>query len=86
MSEIERAIQLLKADVRHDVNEHEKYYIDLAISALEKQMLKEIETNDDKDYFKCPNCKFDFMGCGIGECPDYCYKCGQKLDWSDENE
>lgn len=38
MREIEKAIKFIKKDVRHDVNEHEHYYIDLAIQALEKQL------------------------------------------------
>lgn len=58
------------------------------INALEKQILKKpkkIETEGFRytDTYRCPLCGGNFSGTGIA---DYCYHCGQKLDWSDESE
>ena len=71
--------------------------IDVAISALEKQIPKKIEirkaTNDDieselRDFItvkgticRCPSCRCCIH---ISELK-YCWECGQKLDWSDTN-
>lgn len=35
------------------------------------------------DGYKCPRCGGNFSGTGVA---DYCYHCGQKLDWSDAPE
>lgn len=69
---------------------------DLAIKALEKRIPKKIEirkaTNDDieselRDFItvkgricRCPSCRCCIH---ISELK-YCWECGQKLDWSDE--
>ena len=68
----------------------------IAINALEKQIPKKVEirkaTNDDteselKDFItvkgricRCPSCRCCIH---ISELK-YCWECGQKLDWSDE--
>ena len=61
----------------------------MSIQALEKQIPKK-PVNYDKHYYKCPCCNEDL---GIDndmlfvydeEPPKFCIKCGQKLDWSDE--
>lgn len=59
--------------------------IDLAISSLEKQIAKKpkkIKTEGYRytDTYRCTTCGGDFSGTGIA---DYCYHCGQKLDWSE---
>lgn len=33
--------------------------------------------------YSCPSCGGGFTGTGIA---DYCYHCGQKLDWSGDDE
>ena len=53
--------------------------------ALEKQIPKKPIYNDTKvirytDSYICPNCNRGFTGTGIA---DYCYHCGQALDWGD---
>lgn len=59
---------------------------DIAISAIEKQILKKpIKTNDETgirytDSYRCPNCGRPFAGTGIAQ---YCYHCGQALDWEE---
>lgn len=65
-----------------------KYY-DLAIEALEKQLVKKpIEINDaytpkigEFRVAKCPNC-----GHEVSDRFDVCLDCGQNLDWSVKNE
>ena len=56
--------------------------------ALEKQIAKkprkiEVEGYRYTDTYKCPTCEGNFSGTGIA---DYCYHCGQKLDWSEIDE
>ena len=59
-----------------------------AIFALEKQIPQK-PTPSEKQHiryamcFTCPSCERDFSGTGIA---DYCYHCGQALDWSDTDE
>lgn len=60
----------------------------IAQKALDKQIPKEpIKDNDQNVRYAmcyiCPNCGKGFTGTGIA---DYCYHCGQALDWNDEEE
>lgn len=62
--------------------------IRMAIEALEKQVPKKpIYVEDDgiryTDSYRCPNCQGAFAGTGIAR---YCYRCGQAIDWSEEDE
>ena len=55
-------------------------------AAVEKQKAKKPKKIEFVGYrytdtYRCPNCGGNFSGTGIA---DYCYHCGQKLDWSDE--
>ena len=59
--------------------------LEVVVEALEKQIAKkpkkiEIEGYRYTDTYKCPTCEGNFSGTGIA---DYCYHCGQKLDWSE---
>ena len=59
--------------------------LDMCIDSLEKQIAKKpkktgIEGYRYVDTYKCPTCKGNFSGTRIA---DYCYHCGQKLDWSE---
>lgn len=51
-------------------------------TAREKQIPKKPDFTEDKEFALCPccNCK------GLLNKQKYCDNCGQKLDWSDENE
>lgn len=45
---------------------------------------KPIKTTDETgirctDSYRCPNCGGNFTGTGVA---DFCYHCGQRLDWS----
>ncbi len=76
--------------------------LDIAISALEKQIPKkpilyskkkaEIKEGD-YIYVKCPSCGEYILSCfhyppwnEIQKSHKYCENCGQKLDWSDADE
>lgn len=55
--------------------------------ALEKQIPKKpikMDTQEIRytDSYRCPSCNGSFTGTGIA---DYCYHCGQKLEWGDED-
>ncbi len=64
----------------------------LGIEALKKQIPRkpvEQET-DEKTHYKC-ECGYIMLtvyanGYRLGNQPKYCEKCGQKIDWSDEDE
>lgn len=85
---IEEVIQILK-DIYPSQKQivtgeypHVAEGIDLAISALEKQipispnvMVRETDIRKYEFYY-CENC-----GLGIAEKGNYCIHCGQKLDW-----
>ena len=67
------------------------YAREIAISALEKQVLKKPKKKEENQYstfYDCPCCggylvsKIDGELCG-GQKYKYCYRCGQALDWSD---
>lgn len=69
-------------------DKQEEYTIkayNVAINALENQIPKKPIKSDGKirysEVFKCPNCSFEFSGRVL----NYCYRCGQALDWSDRN-
>ena len=62
--------------------------LEVVVEALEKQIAKKpkktgIEGYRYVDAYICPTCKGNFSGTRIA---DYCYHCGQKLDWSDDEE
>ena len=57
------------------------------IKALEKQIPKKPAVSEDQPVryvitYKCPDCGGKFTG----TVSNYCYHCGQALDWSEENE
>lgn len=67
--------------------------LDIAIQAVEKQIPKKI-THEATIYkcCTCPNCKnvvdeyTEFLGKKVRVTYAYCHYCGQKLDWSDNDE
>lgn len=58
--------------------------LDIAIEALKKQIPKKpIKSGREIRYcevWKCPKCGFEWSGRVV----DYCYKCGQAIDWGEE--
>ena len=64
-----------------------KEALEMAIEDMEKQIPKKPNNFDCGDeHSMCPNCRFD-LGYRV-LCEDavrYCWKCGQALDWREEN-
>lgn len=57
-------------------------------SAIKKQIPKKPQKVKEQvvrytDGYICPSCGKCFTGTGIA---DFCYHCGQALDWSEEND
>ena len=66
------------------VLEHEENLV--AIEALEKQIAKKPVKSENQvvryvNTYYCPTCELGITGTNIAK---WCYHCGQKLDWSDE--
>ena len=60
--------------------------IGIAIQALEKQIPKKPIKSENQvvryvNTYYCPTCELGITGTNIAK---WCYHCGQKLDWSDE--
>lgn len=58
----------------------------LAIEAIEKQVPKMPIKSDREirycEVWECPSCGFEWSSRVV----DYCYRCGQRINWGDENE
>lgn len=66
-------------DTQHDYIEQ----IELAVKALKKQIPKKPILDKIQNFqyipkYTCPTCGGGFTGKGLA---DYCYHCGQALDW-----
>ena len=78
MENIKFAINYLiknKYKLLEDDNNYGNQSIKMAIEALEKQIPQ--EGVGEEGYLNCPKC-------GPGLIGEYCYECGQRLDWSVE--
>lgn len=80
----EEAIETIKiaiAEVEWDYPMDYTVAFEEAIEALEKQIPKKPIKSDREirycDVWECPSCGFEWSAIAI----DYCYKCGQRLDW-----
>lgn len=67
----QRAIKALKKQIPRKVNNLSEIYLDFGVG-------KKIKVGA---YGNCPNCNYD-----IDIVSKYCTRCGQKLDWSEEND
>ena len=93
MNDIEKAIEIYKDNIWHmeqnpDAFESDLPRFKLVLQALEKQIPKKCETDEENNFYNCPCCNEDLMGCygENDEIANYCLWCGQKLDWSDNSE
>ena len=64
------------------------FALDMGIAALKKQIPQKPTPSERQKIryamcFTCPSCGRDFSGTGIA---DYCYRCGQAIDWSDTDD
>jgi formate dehydrogenase maturation protein FdhE len=77
---------------KKDVEDYKSRFasVNLAISALEKQIPKKVTYDYGLNETRCPECKTIFGYAEEGEDDEYytpyCYECGQCLDWEVENE
>jgi hypothetical protein len=68
--------------------EMERDAIERAIKALEKQVPQKVKKYKELNETACPKCgiAFGYYEYDDDEKFDYCYNCGQKLDWESEVE
>lgn len=79
----EEAIKLLNFMAIYHFDKYTTYAIDLAIEALDKQILKKpIEKYTDHDGTEAGLCPF--CNEGVDEKMNFCSYCGQAIDWSDD--
>lgn len=85
------AIEIIKTAIAEvEWNYPLDYYVafEKTVAAIEKQIPKKVISYcGAKEAFACPVCgTFQDFKCKtleLRDVSDYCYKCGQKLDWSD---
>ena len=78
----EEAIKLLNSMAIYHFDKYTTYAIDLAIEALDKQILKKpIEKYTDHDGTEAGLCPF--CNEGVDEKMNFCSYCGQAIDWED---
>ena len=78
----EEAIKLLNSVSIYHIDKYTTYAIDLAIEALDKQILKKpIEKYTDYDGTEAGLCPF--CNEGVDEKMNFCSYCGQAIDWRD---
>ena len=72
----------IKYETEEDYNNFEKI---LELNKLRKPILVDEQVIGNifpyRDIYKCPNCGRQFRN---NSSLNYCYNCGQRLDWSDE--
>ena len=93
MSKYEQAIKVLKILYSDKFQQFTSSEFDdaiyMAIEALEKQIPKK-PIKYDIDYsgnplFRCPVCGDSWNSNEFGDGIEYCWTCGQAIDWSDED-
>lgn len=78
-----KTIQVAVAEVEWDYPLDYAIAFETAINALEKQIPKKPIPTEEQNIryvmnYTCPSCGKHFIGTGIA---NYCYHCGQALDW-----
>lgn len=68
----------IRCETKKDYNDFEKI---VALSQPRKPIKSDRQGIRYVTTYECPNCGRKFVGNGL---LNYCYNCGQKLDWSDE--
>lgn len=87
MSKYEQAVKLLEMLSSDEFQQFTSSEFDdaiyTAIEALQKQIPKKIVVSED---VICPNCSATLIYCFHTSKIDCCDKCGQRLDWEEEDE
>lgn len=68
---LERAVKALEKQIPRKMNNLSEVYLDFGVGKKTKVSA----------YGNCPNCNYN-----IDIVSKYCTRCGQKLDWSEEND
>lgn len=68
----------IRCKTKEDYNDFEKI---VALSQPRKPILADEQVIRYVTMYECPNCGRQFTGKGIA---NYCYRCGQRFDWSDK--
>ena len=82
----QKAIEIINCNRPYEavMRKTEKEAFDMAIQSLEKQIPKKPNIHEEDilgEYYSCPSC----MNNELDDIFDnYCPRCGQKLDWSEE--
>lgn len=85
-----RALDLISRIKKEET--HEKYIdrhnaFDIAIESMEKQIPKKpTDVDEDTNTFVCPSCGHTLIALDDMTVHQHCLICGQKLDWSEEDE
>ena len=85
----EEAIEIIKvaiAEVEWNYPMDYTVAFEEAIMALEKQIPKKPVDDPENGWFECPNCGATLLYYFHLFKIDYCDECGQRLDWSEEND
>lgn len=71
----------IRCETKEDYNDFEKIVAlsqprkSILVDEVDEQVIRYVTT------YECPNCGKHLVGNGL---LNYCYNCGQRLDWSDE--
>lgn len=77
----EHCKDFLDKDENNSVWAQDVKCLDLAIKVIEKQMPKKPAVEDEMGYFICPTCDIVVGYTNDREEHNYCFNCGQKIDW-----
>ena len=80
-------MQITDKNSEHKFAEDDYKANEMAIKALEKQIPKKPVKSEKQvvryvNTYYCPTCELGITGTNIAK---WCYHCGQKIDWSDED-
>lgn len=75
----EQAIESIKYNYPPESQRIFRLALDMGIEALEKQIAKKVVSRPGYYLHKCPSCDYR----QTVDRDEYCWHCGQKLDWSD---
>ena len=77
-------INIAMAEVEWDYPMDYTVAFEMAIEAIEKQVPKKPIKSDKEirycEVWKCPSCGFEWSSRVVS----YCYRCGQRIDWEEE--
>lgn len=82
--EAKMQIQAIPDKIWDQLSEPDREAMEMAFSALEKQISSKATFDSDMDYVECPVCCQLTNANGFPEDIKYCYHCGKAFDWEGE--